>query len=84
MFVNLADNSRLEAEAFAPVGRVIEGMEIVDRLYAGYGEEAGAGMRGGKQGKIFKEVLFHLSSKFGCRHQRKKGTHLTRLRRDRR
>jgi hypothetical protein len=28
-------------------------MDNVDKLYAGYGEEAGGGMRGGKQGKIF-------------------------------
>lgn len=53
LFINLADNSRLDAEGFAPIGRVIEGMEIVDQLYAGYGEDAGGGMRGGKQGKIF-------------------------------
>jgi homoserine O-acetyltransferase len=27
-------------------------MEVVERLYSGYGEGAGGGMRGGKQGKI--------------------------------
>ena len=53
LFINLGDNSRLDKDGFAPVGRVVEGMEVVDRLYAGYGEEAGGGMRGGKQGKIF-------------------------------
>lgn len=31
LFVNLADNSRLDAEGFAPVG-VVEGMDVVDRL----------------------------------------------------
>jgi cyclophilin family peptidyl-prolyl cis-trans isomerase len=55
LFINLADNSRLDREGFAPIGRVIEGMEIVDQLYAGYGEEAGGGMRGGKQEKLFVE-----------------------------
>ena len=53
LFINLADNSRLDAEGFAPIGRVVEGMDAVDRLYAGYGEDAGGGMRGGKQGPIF-------------------------------
>ena len=52
LFVNLADNRRLDAEGFAPVGVVVEGMDVVDRLYAGYGESAG-GMRGGKQGPVF-------------------------------
>ena len=53
LFVNLADNRRLDAEGFAPVGTVVEGMAVVDRLYAGYGEAAGGGMRGGRQGAIF-------------------------------
>jgi homoserine O-acetyltransferase len=53
LFVNLADNRRLDAEGFAPVGVVVAGMDVVDRLYAGYGETAGGGMRGGRQGPIF-------------------------------
>ncbi len=52
LFVNLGDNSRLDAQGFAPIGRVASGMEVVDRLYSGYGEGAGGGMRGGRQGKI--------------------------------
>ncbi|MFY9823165.1 MAG: peptidylprolyl isomerase [Thermoanaerobaculia bacterium] len=52
LFISLGDNSRLDAQDFAPIGRVTSGMEVVDRLYSGYGEEAGGGMRGGKQGKI--------------------------------
>lgn len=53
LYINLSDNARLDSEGFAPIGKVVEGMEIVDKLYAGYGEEAGGGVRGGKQGKIF-------------------------------
>lgn len=53
LFINLADNGRLDAEGFAPLGTVIEGMAVVERLYAGYGEAAGGGMRGGRQGPVF-------------------------------
>lgn len=53
IFINLRDNLGYDAEGFAPIGRIVEGMEVVDRLYAGYGEEPGGGMRGGRQGKIF-------------------------------
>ena len=53
LFINLADNRRLDAEVFAPLGTVIEGMAVVERLYAGYGENAGGGMRGGRQGPVF-------------------------------
>ncbi|HEY5675626.1 MAG TPA: peptidylprolyl isomerase, partial [Myxococcales bacterium] len=53
VFVNLADNRRLDAQGFAPFGRVVEGMENVDALYGGYGEESGGGIRGGKQEPLF-------------------------------
>lgn len=64
LFVNLGDNSRLDKEGFAPVGRVVEGMEVVDRLYAGYGEAAGGGMRGGKQSPIFEGGNAYLDREF--------------------
>jgi cyclophilin family peptidyl-prolyl cis-trans isomerase len=38
LFINLRDNARLDALGFAPVGRVVKGMAVADRLYAGYGE----------------------------------------------
>lgn len=39
LFINLADNSRLDAMGFSPFGRVTRGMEVVDKLYGGYGEQ---------------------------------------------
>jgi peptidyl-prolyl cis-trans isomerase A (cyclophilin A) len=36
VFFNLADNSRLDNQGFAPFGKVVEGMDVVDRFYAGY------------------------------------------------
>lgn len=38
LFINLADNARLDAMGFSPFGKVIEGMDIVDQLYSAYGE----------------------------------------------
>jgi len=54
LYINLADNSRLDAQGFAPIGRVTSGMEVVDRLYGGYGETSGGGMRGGRQAEMLK------------------------------
>src|SRR2546422_572895 len=38
LFVNLADNLRLDALGFAPIGQVVEGLEVADGLYGQYGE----------------------------------------------
>ena len=46
LFVNFVDNSRLDAMGFAPIGSVVEGMEVVDRIYSGYGELADRGGNG--------------------------------------
>src|SRR5213596_1497254 len=40
LFINYSDNSRLDGMGFSPFGRVVEGMDVVDRLYGGYGEGA--------------------------------------------
>jgi peptidyl-prolyl cis-trans isomerase A (cyclophilin A) len=37
-FINLADNRRLDSRGFAPFGKVVEGMDVVDSLYHGYGD----------------------------------------------
>jgi peptidyl-prolyl cis-trans isomerase A (cyclophilin A) len=43
LFINLADNSRLDDQGFAPFGQVTQGMDVVDQLYTGYGEGAPGG-----------------------------------------
>jgi cyclophilin family peptidyl-prolyl cis-trans isomerase len=53
VFVNLADNERLDGQGFAPFGRVVQGMDVVESLYGGYGEASGGGIRGGKQDALF-------------------------------
>jgi peptidyl-prolyl cis-trans isomerase A (cyclophilin A) len=63
VFINYGSNDRLDAMGFAPFGQVIEGMDVVDRLYAGYGEGAPQG-RGPNQGRIQMEGNAYLERAF--------------------
>lgn len=65
VFINLADNhSTHDAEPFVPFGIVVAGMDVVDELYAEYGESAGGGIRGGKQGPVFDGGNAYLAAHF--------------------
>ena len=65
VFINLRDNSAThDAEPFAPFGRVAEGMDVVDKLNAEYGESAGGGIRAGKQGPLFEGGVDYLKRNF--------------------
>ncbi len=64
VYINLVDNTQLDEQGFAPFGRVTDGMEVVDRLYSGYGETAGGGLRRGDQSKIYAEGNAHLDRDF--------------------
>jgi peptidyl-prolyl cis-trans isomerase A (cyclophilin A) len=63
LFINFADNSNLDGMGFSPFGRVVEGMEVVDRLYAGYGEGAPRG-RGPDQGRAEAQGNEYFRSRF--------------------
>lgn len=39
LFINLGDNANLDGMGFAPIGRVVDGMQAVSHIYAGYGEQ---------------------------------------------
>ncbi|MDE3052569.1 MAG: peptidylprolyl isomerase [Gemmatimonadota bacterium] len=49
LFISVVDNRRLDAQGFSPFGRVVQGMDVVDSLYSGYGETSGGGLRAGHQ-----------------------------------
>lgn len=63
LFINTADNTRLDSMGFAPIGQVIEGMKVVDALFSGYGEGAPRGMGPG-QGRIRAEGNAYLKASF--------------------
>ena len=64
VYINLVDNTRLDADGFAPFGAVVSGMDVVDRFYGEYGEGAGGGMRGGQQDRMLSEGNAHLDADF--------------------
>jgi len=65
IFINLQDNSAThDKEPFVPLGKIIEGMDVADALYSEYGESAGGGIRGGKQGPLFEGGNEYLEKNF--------------------
>ena len=63
LFINKADNRRLDPLGFAPVGRVVEGMHVVDSLYQDYGEGPPRGF-GPDQGRMGREGNRYLSREY--------------------
>jgi peptidyl-prolyl cis-trans isomerase A (cyclophilin A) len=57
LFINFADNSRLNRQGFAPFGKVTTGMEVVDKIFSGYGEKP-------DQDRIEKEGNAYLTKNF--------------------
>ncbi len=65
VFINLRDNSSThDKEPFVPFARVVEGMDIADSLYDGYGEKSGGGIRAGKQDSLFAEGNAYLTRNY--------------------
>ena len=64
VYVSLVDNVRLDSTGFAPFGEVVSGMEVVDALYSGYGEDSGGGVRRGDQSRIVAEGNTYLDREY--------------------
>lgn len=63
VFINLKDNVALGRDGFAPFGRVVEGLEVVEKLYAGYGEWEPPG-RGPNANRIQTQGNTYLDAQF--------------------
>ena len=50
IFINTADNLKLDNMGIAPFAQVVSGMDVVNQIYEGYGD---AGQGDGKDGKDF-------------------------------
>jgi len=64
VFISLADNTSLDAQGFAPFGRVTSGMDVADALESTYGEAAGGGIRAGRQEPLFAGGNAYLDREF--------------------
>ena len=63
VFINFRDNSNLDPIGFAAFGRVTKGMDVVDKIYSGYGEGAPSGA-GPEQGRVQAEGNAYLTKDF--------------------
>ena len=52
LFINFGDNAQLDKQGFSPIGRVTTGMNVVDKLYSGYGDMAEQGGKGPSQAQL--------------------------------
>ena len=57
LFINFGNNSFLDHQGFAPLGRVVEGMEVAEHIYAGYGQDP-------SQGRIYSQGNVYLKQNF--------------------
>src|SRR5262249_20714244 len=60
VFINFKDNTFLDTQGFAPFGEVVEGMDVVDKLYNGYGDAP----RGPDQGRLASEGKAYFEKSF--------------------
>ena len=62
LFINFSDNAGLDSQGFSPFGQVVEGMDVVDKIYAGYGEQPDQG-RLQSEGKAYTDKSFPMLDK---------------------
>ncbi|HVU07590.1 MAG TPA: peptidylprolyl isomerase [Verrucomicrobiae bacterium] len=64
LFINFADNTSLDGQGFSPFGKVIEGMDVVDKINGEYGDAPEFGGHGPEQGQIQMEGNAYLKKDF--------------------
>ena len=62
-FINLANNPNLDSSGFSPFGKVIEGMDVINKINGEYGEGAPNGS-GPEQGRVQAEGNAYLQKDF--------------------
>ena len=73
VFINFADNANLDAMGFAPFGKVVSGMNVVDAINPEYGEGAPRG-HGPDQSRLQTEGNAYLAQSFARMDYIKKAT----------
>ena len=73
VFINFGNNSQLDGMGFAPFGKVVSGMNVVDAINSEYGEGAPRG-RGPEQGRLQMEGNAYLAKSFARMDYIKKAT----------
>jgi len=63
LFINFVDNNSLDGMGFPPIGKVVEGMDVANKIYSGYGEGAPRG-RGPSQGLVQMQGNSYLKESF--------------------
>src|SRR5216684_7416304 len=63
VFINFQDNDNLDSQGFAPFGRIVDGMNVVQKLNSDYGDGAPSG-RGPDQARIQMEGNAYLTKDF--------------------
>lgn len=64
LFFNLTDNRSLDSLGFAPIGRIVQGMEVADSLYAGYGEVTMADPPIGDAKRLYRESNKYMDAEY--------------------
>jgi peptidyl-prolyl cis-trans isomerase A (cyclophilin A) len=64
LFINYADNAFLDSQGFTPFGEVTDGMDVVKKIYSGYGEMPAMGGQGPNPEQIESQGKPYLEKNF--------------------
>jgi peptidyl-prolyl cis-trans isomerase A (cyclophilin A) len=73
LFINYGNNAQLDRMGFTPFGKVTKGLDVLDKLYKGYGDGAPSG-RGPDQGLVQEQGNAYLRKSFPLLDYVKKAT----------